>query len=149
MSGLPRKKCTPKRASSNRAEHKTVQTRRDKTKRKHEYGKQNHSTCTLDSADTKMRRLLIVAKKTMQATTRRCRNPASAGQGRLLHRNIQLTWRPWCHRTVLSAQDTLHKLLLDLLFRLKYLPKTLFFALPLPTLGYVAQTTHAWKFCSW
>ena len=26
MSGLPRKKCTPKRASSNRAEHKTVQT---------------------------------------------------------------------------------------------------------------------------
>ena len=27
MSGLPRKKCTPKCASSNRAEHKTVQTR--------------------------------------------------------------------------------------------------------------------------
>ena len=34
MSGLPRKKCTPKRASSNRAEHKTVQTRYDKTKQK-------------------------------------------------------------------------------------------------------------------
>ena len=34
MSGFPRKKCTPKRASSNRAEHKTVQTRHDKTKQK-------------------------------------------------------------------------------------------------------------------
>ena len=32
MSGLPRKKCTPKRASSNRAENKTVQTRHHKTK---------------------------------------------------------------------------------------------------------------------
>ena len=30
-SGLPRKKCTPKRASSDRADHKTVQTRHDKT----------------------------------------------------------------------------------------------------------------------
>ena len=46
MSGLPRKKCTPKRASSNRAEHKTVQTRHDKTKQKYKYGKQNKSTCT-------------------------------------------------------------------------------------------------------
>ena len=36
----------------------------------------------------------------------------------------------------------------NLLFRLKYLPKTLFFALPPPPLGSVAQTTHAWKFCS-
>ena len=34
MSGLPRKKCTPKCASRNRAEHKTVQTRHDKTNQK-------------------------------------------------------------------------------------------------------------------
>ena len=36
----------------------------------------------------------------------------------------------------------------NLLFRLKYFTKTLIFALPPPTLGPVAQTTHAWKFCS-
>ena len=35
MWGLPRKKCIPKRASSNRAEHKTVQTRNSLFQDKH------------------------------------------------------------------------------------------------------------------
>ena len=34
-------------------------------------------------------------------------------------------------------------------FQIVILPKHTFFALPPPTLGSVAQTTHAWKFCSW
>ena len=34
------------------------------------------------------------------------------------------------------------------LFRLKYFPKTPFFALPPPTPG-CSSDTHAWKFCSW
>ena len=53
MSGLPRKKWTQKRASSNRAEHKTVQTRHDKTKQKENTNTERktkalahkHSTC--------------------------------------------------------------------------------------------------------
>ena len=37
----------------------------------------------------------------------------------------------------------------NLLFRLKYFPKTLFFALPPHILGSVAQTAHTWKFWFW
>ena len=33
--------------------------------------------------------------------------------------------------------------------QIEILQKNTFFALPPPTLGSVAQTTHAWKFCSW
>ena len=64
MSGLPRKKCTPKRASSNRLEYKTVQTRHHQNKpKKYKHGKQkqrNYSTPHLSFGPPPHRQNVII-----------------------------------------------------------------------------------------